>query len=36
MRFPKSYAVGIFAAVMILALALLAAVYFYMQASPHD
>jgi hypothetical protein len=35
-KFPKSYAVGLFAAVMLLSLALLVAMYFYMQANPHD
>jgi hypothetical protein len=36
MRFPKSYSLGILAAVALLALALLVAVYFYLQSSLRD
>ncbi len=36
MQFPKSYAVGIAAAVVLLVMALLVAVYFYMQSSLRD
>jgi hypothetical protein len=36
MQFPKSYSIGLFAAVTLIALALLVAVYFYMQWSPRD
>jgi hypothetical protein len=35
-QFPKSYALGIATAVAMLALSLLVAVYFYMQASLRD